>query len=64
MLIDGVLVLTDYDIVADVGHGVATMKSFLVTTDFDGIDIEFRHTEASANSPQINGLEVLLAVTG
>jgi hypothetical protein len=64
VLIDGVLVLDDYDIVAEVGHGVATMKSFLVTTDFDGIDIEFRHTGASANNPQINGLEVLLAVAG
>ena len=61
VLIDGVLVLDNYDIVADVGHGVGVMKSFSVTTDIDGIDIEFRHTAASANNPQVNGVEVLLA---
>ena len=64
VLIDGMVVLDDHDIVADVGHGVGTIKSFLITTDIDGIDIELRHTEASANNPQINGLEVLLAVAG
>ncbi len=61
VLIDGVLVLDDYDIVADVGHSVGTMKVFFITTDIDGIDIEFRHTEASADNPQVNGLEVLVS---
>ena len=64
VLIDGVLVLDDYDIVVDVGHGVGTMRSFPITTDIDGIDIEFRHTEASTNNPQINGIEVLVTPGG
>ena len=39
--IEGNVVLDNYDIVADVGHDVGTMKEFAVTSD-GAIDIDFR----------------------
>jgi PKD repeat protein len=53
--IDGVLVLADYDISADVGHRTGTMKSFTVTSD-GTVDIDFRHV---VENPLINGIEIV-----
>lgn len=56
VLIDGATKLDDYDIVADVGHNVGTMKSFPITADADGVDIDLR---AVVQSPLINGIEIV-----
>jgi len=58
VIIDDVLVLNDYDIVADVGHQVGTMKSFRVTTDTDGLDILFTHLNPPAQNPLVNAIEI------
>jgi hypothetical protein len=57
--IDGSLVLDNYDIVADVGHSVGTMKSFPVTSDGE-IDIDFSHV---VENPTISGIEIVGAGT-
>ena len=57
--IDGTAVLDDYDIVADVGHDVGTMKSFRVTSD-GTVDIAFGH---AVENPLVNGIEIVEAGT-
>ena len=53
--IDGNLVLDDYDIVADVGHQVGTMKTFEVVSD-GVVDVDFGNVK---NRPIVNAIEVL-----
>ncbi len=53
--IDGNQVLTDYDVVADVGNQVGTMKTFDVTSDGD-VNIDFSHV---AENPLVNGIEII-----
>ena len=53
--IEGNLVLDDYDIVADVGHSVGTMKSFVVASDAS-LEIDFSH---GVENPLINAIEIL-----
>jgi hypothetical protein len=53
--IDGTTVLNDYDIVADVGTQVGTMKSFDITSD-GNVDIDFSHI---VENPLINGVEII-----
>ncbi len=55
--IDGTDRLDDYDIVADVGHSVGTMKSFSVVSD-GSVDISFRHV---VENPLVNGIEIVRA---
>lgn len=52
--IDGVSVLTNYDIVADVGSYVGVMKSFTVVSDGQ-LDIEFLHV---VENPLVCGIEI------
>lgn len=54
--IDGGRLLSNYDIVADVGHERGVMKSFDVTSDGQ-IDISLGHV---VENPLINGIEILL----
>jgi len=49
------LVLDDYNIVADVGHRVATVKRFNITSD-GSVGIEFRHV---SENPLINAIEIV-----
>jgi hypothetical protein len=53
--LDGTEVLSDYDIVADVGDQTAVMKSWNVTSD-GAVDIEFGHV---VENPLVNGIEVV-----
>ena len=53
--IDGAPALTNYDIVADVGHRVGVMKSFNVTSD-GTVDIDFTHV---IENPLINAIEIV-----
>ena len=53
--IDGTNRLNDYDIVADVGHSVGTVKTFSVVSD-GNVDIAFRHV---VENPLVNGIEIL-----
>ena len=41
------------------GHKVAVMKTFTVTTDSNGLDIVFRHTDPVLQNPLINAIEIL-----
>lgn len=52
--IDGVPVLTNYDIVADVGHNVGVMKSFFVVGD-GNLDIDFLSV---VNNPLVSAIEI------
>ncbi len=54
--IDGSLVLDDYDIAADVGDHVGTMKDFDVTADGDGVDIDFAHV---VENPLVSAIEIV-----
>jgi hypothetical protein len=54
--IDGTTVLDDFDIVAAAGNRTGTMKSFTVTGDSDGLDIDLRNVTENA---LIDGIEVL-----
>ncbi len=56
--IDGVVKLNDYDIVADVGHRVGTMKSFVIASD-GNIDIDFFHLSPAVQNPLVNAIEIL-----
>jgi hypothetical protein len=56
VLVDGVTVLSHFDIVASAGNRTGTMRSFAVTTDGDGIDVDLR---AIVENPLINALEVI-----
>jgi hypothetical protein len=53
--IDGTTVLNDYDIVADVGDRVGTMKAFNITSD-GNVNIDFAHL---TENPLINGIEIV-----
>jgi hypothetical protein len=53
--IDGTPVLTNYDIVADVGDQVATMKEFTITSD-GTVNIDFGHV---VENPLIDGIEIV-----
>ncbi len=55
--IEGNLVLDNYDIFADVGGGVAVMKSFLVQSD-GTLDIDF---DRIVENPQVRAIEILTA---
>ncbi|CAM3585114.1 malectin domain-containing carbohydrate-binding protein [Nocardioides zeicaulis] len=56
VLVDGVARLDDFDIVAAAGHKTGTMRSFDVTSDGNGLDIDLR---AVVENPLINAIEVL-----
>ena len=53
--IDGNTVLNNYDIVADVGDRVGTMKSFNITSD-GNVNIDFSHL---TENTLINGIEIV-----
>lgn len=53
--LDGATVLNRYDIVADTGHNVGTMKSMSVTSD-GSVDIDFVH---GADNPLVNAIEIV-----
>lgn len=55
--IEGIMVLPNYDIVADVGHMIGTMKSFTQTVADGNIDINF--FVGSKGTPLVNGIEIL-----
>jgi hypothetical protein len=55
MSIDGAKVLDDYDVVADVGNQVGTMKQFDVTSD-GNVDVDFAH---QVENPLVNGIEII-----
>jgi hypothetical protein len=56
VLVDGTVRLDNFDIVAAAGDKTGTMRSFAVTTDVDGLDIDLRSV---VENPLINGIEVL-----
>ena len=49
-------VLSNFDIVAAAGNKTGTMRSFTITSDGDGVDIDFR---AVTENPLINGIEII-----
>ncbi len=53
--VDGSTVLPNYDIVADVGNNVGTMKSYTVTSP-GAITVDFTH---EVEQPLINGIELI-----
>ena len=53
--IDGAPVLDDYDIVADVGHGVGRMQAFDLTSD-GTVNIDF---DDVVENPLVNGIEIV-----
>ena len=59
--IEGSSVLSNYDIVADVGHKVGTMKTFNVNVTDGTINIDFTRI---TGDPIINGVEILGAGGG
>ncbi len=56
VLVEGKTLLDNYDIVADVGHKVATMKTFDVLVTDGVLDIDFGHV---VENPLINGIEIV-----
>jgi hypothetical protein len=56
VLIDGVTKLSNFDIVASAGNKTGTMRAFSITTDADGVDVDFR---AITENPLINGIELI-----
>jgi hypothetical protein len=56
VLIDGVTKLSNFDIVASAGNRTGTMRAFSITTDADGVDVDFR---AITENPLINGIELV-----
>ena len=53
--LDGTTVLSNYDIVADMGSNIGTMKAFNVTSD-GNVNIDFSHV---VENPLINGIEIV-----
>jgi PKD repeat protein len=53
--VDGATVLNDYDIVADVGQDVGTMKSWDIASD-GTVNIELGHV---VENPLVNGIEII-----
>lgn len=56
VLVDGVTKLSRFDIVASAGNKTGTMRSFAITTDGDGVDVDLR---AVIKEPLVNGLEII-----
>ncbi|MFC5175189.1 malectin domain-containing carbohydrate-binding protein [Nocardioides taihuensis] len=56
VLIDGQTELDNFDIVAAAGNKTGTMRDFTITTDNDGVDVDFR---AVTENPLVNGIEVI-----
>jgi Malectin domain len=56
VVVDGVQVLTNFDIVATAGNKTGTMQKFSITTDADGVDIDLR---AVTENPLVNGIEII-----
>jgi hypothetical protein len=56
VLVDGDTKLSNFDIVASAGNRTGTMRSFPITTDADGVDIDFR---AITENPLVNGIEIV-----
>ncbi|WP_162259877.1 PKD domain-containing protein [Nocardioides sp. Soil777] len=56
VLIDGVTRLSRFDIVAAAGDNRGTMRSFPITADADGIDVDLR---AITENPLINAIEIV-----
>ncbi len=56
VLMEGAVVLNDYDIVADVGHKIGTMKSIQVNVTDGNLDIDFQRFK---QDPLINGIEIV-----
>jgi len=55
--LDGTPVLRNYDIVADVGDQVATVREFITPAQADGsVNIDFGH---AIENPLINGIEII-----
>jgi hypothetical protein len=54
--VDGTVVLDDFDIVRAVGNRTGTVRSFSLTADGDGLDVDLR---AVVENPLVNGIEVL-----
>jgi hypothetical protein len=59
--VEGQTVLNDYDIVADAGTGIGTMRSFRTAVRDGRLDIDCAH--AGANNPIVNAIEILVAET-
>jgi hypothetical protein len=55
--LENMVLLDDYDIVADVGHRTGVMKSFTVQSD-GTIDIDFIH--GSIENPLVNAIEIIM----
>ncbi len=54
--IEGLPVLSEYDVVADVGFQVATVKSFQITPSDDNIDVDFMRV---VGNPFVNAIEII-----
>jgi len=59
VLLENRPVLTDYDIVAEAGSDIGTMKSFRVEVSDGALDVDFLH--GSANNPILNAIEIVAA---
>ena len=58
--IDGVPVLTNFDIDASAGHNIGTMREFSIVSD-GNVDIDFGHV---VENPLINGIEIVSGTAG
>ena len=56
VLVDGATKLSNFDIVAAAGNKTGTMRSFAITSDGDGVDIDLRNVTENA---LINGIEII-----
>jgi len=56
VLVDDVTRLDDFDIVAAAGHRIGTMRSFAITSDGDGVDIDLRNV---VENPLVNAIEII-----
>lgn len=54
--IDGAAALTGFDMVAQEGDRVGFMRSFDITADADGVDLDFAH---QVENPLVNGIEII-----
>ncbi|MDW3212833.1 MAG: PKD domain-containing protein [Ilumatobacteraceae bacterium] len=55
--IDGVTRVDDLDLSKTVGHDVGTVRSFDITADADGVDIDFIH--GAEDNPLVSGIEII-----
>jgi hypothetical protein len=56
VLVDGVTRLSNFDIVAAAGNRSGTMRTFAITTDEDGVDVDLRSV---TRDPLVNGIEIV-----